>query len=225
MVISKISIIIPIYNEAATCLELIKKVKANPLKKEIIVVDDGSTDGCFELLSQVENIILLKHDVNRGKGAAIQTAISHINGDVVILQDGDLEYDPTDYDTLISPIEAGEAEVVFGSRWLKKETEWSFHYFGNRLITLFSNIINQRWINDMASCYKAIPVDMFKELDLKSQGFGLEAEITAKVFRKKYKVREVPISYERRTSAEGKKLRLKDGLISAWACLFYRFFD
>ncbi|MCH7733472.1 MAG: glycosyltransferase family 2 protein [Candidatus Marinimicrobia bacterium] len=222
---SKISIIIPVYNEAATCLELISRVKANPLAKEIIVVDDGSTDGSNELLSQVENITLHKHDKNRGKGAAIQTAIPHINGDIVILQDGDLEYDPQDYGALIKPIEAGEADIVFGSRWLKKKNPWSFHYVGNRLITLFSNIINQRWINDMASCYKAIPTEIFKELNLKSQGFGLEAEITAKVFRKEYKVREVPISYERRTSADGKKLRLKDGLVSAWACVRFRFFD
>ena len=222
---SKISIIIPIYNEVATCLELIGKVNASPLDKEIIVVDDGSTDECYKLLSQIENITLLQHDKNKGKGAAIQTAISHVNGDIVILQDGDLEYDPTDYDALIKPIDAGEADIVFGSRWLKKKNPWSFHFIGNKMITLFSNIINQRWINDMASCYKAIPTDIFKGLNLKSQGFGLEAEITAKVFKKGYQVKEVPISYERRTSAEGKKLRLKDGLVSAWACVRFRFFD
>lgn len=221
----KISIIIPIYNEAATCLELINKVKANPLEKEIIVVDDGSTDGSYELLSKSKNITLIKHQTNKGKGAAIQSAVPHINGDIVILQDGDLEYDPADYEALTSPIEAGEADIVFGSRWLKKKNPWSFHYVGNRLITFFSNIINQRWINDMASCYKAIPTKIFKELELKSQGFGLEAEITAKVFRKRYKVKEVPISYERRTLSQGKKLRLKDGLVAAWACLRFRFVD
>ncbi len=221
----KISIIIPVYNEAATCVELINKVKNHPLEKEIIVVDDGSTDGSYELLSQVENITLLKHENNKGKGAAIQTAIPFIGGDIVILQDGDLEYDPTDYDVLIRPIEAGEADIVFGSRWLKRKNPWSFHYFGNRLITFFSNILNQRWINDMTSCYKAIPRNIFKQLELKSQGFGLEAEITAKVFKKGYRVKEVPISYKRRTLKEGKKLRLKDGLVSAWACMRFRFFD
>ena len=221
----KISVIIPIYNEAATCIELINRVQAVSLEKEIIIVDDGSSDGTAELLSKIEGIILLTHSVNQGKGAAVQTAIEHISGDLVILQDGDLEYDPEDYQKLIKPITAGETDVVFGSRWLGKNNEWSFHFIGNKLITLFSNIINQRWINDMASCYKAIPADIFHGLKLSSQGFGLEAELTAKVFRKGYSVKEIPIAYERRTSAEGKKLRLKDGLVSAGACLRYRFFD
>ena len=221
----KISVIIPIYNEAATCIELINKVQAVLLEKEIIIVDDGSSDGTAELLSNIEGITLLTHSINQGKGAAVQTAIEHISGDLVILQDGDLEYDPEDYQKLIKPITAGETDVVFGSRWLNNANKWSFHYFGNKLITLFSNIINQRWINDMASCYKAIPIDIFRDLHLRSQGFGLEAEITAKMFRKGYSIKEIPISYSRRTSAEGKKLRLKDGLVSASACLRYRFFD
>ena len=221
----KISVIIPIYNEAATCIELINRVQAVSLEKEIIIVDDGSSDGTAELLSKIEGIILLTHSINQGKGAAVQTAIEHISGDLVILQDGDLEYDPEDYQKLIKPITAGEADVVFGSRWLNNANKWSFHYFGNKLITLFSNIVNQRWINDMASCYKAIPVDIFRDLHLRSQGFGLEAEITAKMFRKGYSIKEIPISYSRRTFAEGKKLRLKDGLVSAGACLRYRFFD
>ena len=221
----KISVIIPIYNEAATCIELINRVQAVLLEKEIIIVDDGSSDGTAELLSNIEGITLLTHSINQGKGAAVQTAVDYITGDLVILQDGDLEYDPEDYQKLIKPITAGETDVVFGSRWLNNANKWSFHYFGNKLITLFSNIINQRWINDMASCYKAIPIDIFRDLHLRSQGFGLEAEITAKMFRKGYSIKEIPISYSRRTSAEGKKLRLKDGLVSASACLRYRFFD
>ena len=221
----KISVIIPIYNEAATCIELINKVQAVLLEKEIIIVDDGSSDGTAELLSNIEGITLLTHSINQGKGAAVQTAFEHISGDLVILQDGDLEYDPEDYQKLIKPITAGETDVVFGSRWLNNANKWSFHYFGNKLITLFSNIVNLRWINDMASCYKAIPIDIFRDLHLRSQGFGLEAEITAKIFRKGYSIKEIPISYSRRTFDEGKKLRFKDGLVSASACLRYRFFD
>ena len=221
----KISVIIPIFNESPTCIELIRKVDEVSMEKEIIVVDDGSTDGTTEKLSELENITLLKHPVNRGKGAAVQTAVEHIQGDIVILQDGDLEYDPSDYQSLIGPIVNGESDIVFGSRWLGKNNQWSFHYIGNKIISLFSNIINQRWVNDMASCYKAIPASIFRDLQLRSSGFGLEAEITAKVFRKGYSVKEIPISYARRTSVEGKKLRLKDGFVSAGACLRYRLFD
>lgn len=221
----KISVIIPIYNEAATCIDLINSVKAVSLEKEIIVVDDGSTDGTAEKLATLEGINLLTHTQNVGKGAAVQTATDHIKGDIVVLQDGDLEYNPEEYHALVEQIQNKNTDIVFGSRWLGKKNALSFHYVGNKLITLFSNMINQRWVNDMASCYKAIPADIFRNLELKSKGFGLEAEITAKIFRKGYKVKEVPISYERRTSAEGKKLRLKDGLISALACLRFRFFD
>ena len=221
----KISVIIPIYNEAATCIDLINKVKAVPIEKEIIVVDDGSNDGTAELLSRIDGITLLNHTINQGKGAAVQTAVAHVSGDVVILQDGDLEYNPEDYHALVEPIQNGKTDIVFGSRWLQKKHTWSFHYVGNKLITLFSNVINQRCINDMASCYKAIPAETFRNLELKSSGFGLEAEITAKVFRKGFKVKEISISYERRTSAQGKKLRLKDGFVSAIACLRFRFFD
>ncbi len=220
-----LTVIIPIYNEVNTCEEILRQVEKIPLDKQIIVIDDGSTDGSTEILRKIANIQLIQNGENRGKGAAVQMAIPFINGDYIILQDGDLEYDPDDYKKLLEPLIKGEAEVVFGSRWLGKRNQWTFHYFGNRLITLFSNIINQRWINDMASCYKAIPADIFKSLKLKSNGFGLEAEITAKVFRHGYQVLEIPINYKRRTVSEGKKIRFKDGLVAIWSCLRYRFFD
>ncbi|MCH8010922.1 MAG: glycosyltransferase family 2 protein [Candidatus Marinimicrobia bacterium] len=220
-----LSVIISIYNERFTCEEIIQKVKSVQIETQIIIVDDGSTDGSKEILEIVTGIDLIQHKQNLGKGAAVQSAIPFIKGDYVILQDGDLEYDPDDYKKLLEPLIKGKAEVVFGSRWLGKRNQWTFHYFGNRLITLFSNIINQRWINDMASCYKASPADIFKSLKLKSNGFGLEAEITAKVFRHGYQVLEIPINYKRRTVSEGKKIRFKDGLVAMWSCLRYRFFD
>ncbi|MCH8069630.1 MAG: glycosyltransferase family 2 protein [Candidatus Marinimicrobia bacterium] len=220
-----LTVIIPIYNEVNTCEEILRRVEIIPLDKQMIVIDDGSTDGSTEILQKIKNIKLIQNSKKSGKGAAVQMAIPFINGDYIILQDGDLEYDPDDYKKLLEPLIKGEAEVVFGSRWLGKRNQWTFHYFGNRLITLFSNIINQRWINDMASCYKAIPADIFKSLKLKSNGFGLEAEITAKVFRHGYQVFEIPINYKRRTVSEGKKIRFKDGLVAMWSCLRYRFFD
>lgn len=220
-----LTVIIPIYNEINTCKEILRRVEKIPLDKQIIVIDDGSTDGSMEILRKIANIQLIQNSKNSGKGAAVQMAIPYIQGDYVILQDGDLEYDPDDYKKLLEPLIKGEAKVVFGSRWLGKRNQWTFHYFGNRLITLFSNIINQRWINDMASCYKAIPADIFKSLKLKSNGFGLEAEIAAKVFRQGYQVLEIPINYKRRTVSEGKKIRFKDGLVAMWSCLRYRFFD
>ncbi len=221
----KISVIIPIYNEAATCRQLIERVQAVPLDLEIIVVDDGSTDGSTEILKTIRGMRYLTHEKNRGKGAAVRTALKSVTGAIIILQDGDLEYDPRDYQALLAPILAGYADVVFGSRWQDKQTPHSFHYAGNRMITFFSNIINQSWISDMASCYKAIPTDIFKALKLRSNGFGLEAEITAKIFRKGVTIQEIPVAYARRTSAEGKKLRLRDGLIAVWSCLRYRFLD
>lgn len=220
-----LTVIIPIYNEVNTIEEILRRVEKIPLDKQMIVIDDGSTDGSTEIIQKIKKFKLIQNSNNRGKGAAVQMAIPFIKGDYVILQDGDLECDPDDYKKLLEPLIKGEAEVVFGSRWVEKRNQWTFHYFGNRLITLFSNIINQRWINDMASCYKAIPADIFKSLKLKSNGFGLEAEITAKVFRHGYHVLEIPINYKRRTVSEGKKIRFKDGLVAMWSCLRYRFFD
>ncbi|HJN68694.1 MAG: glycosyltransferase family 2 protein [Candidatus Neomarinimicrobiota bacterium] len=221
----KLSVIIPIYNEAATCSLLIEKVKLIPIQKQIIVVDDCSTDGSGGILKGIGDIELIRHQVNRGKGSAVQTALTHLKGDFVVLQDGDLEYNPADYEKMLNQLENDSADVVYGSRWLGKTSSLSYHTVGNRFITWFSNRVTGAALTDMTSCYKMMPTEIFRSLDICSAGFGLEAEITAKVFKKKLRVIEVPISYERRTKSEGKKLRLTDGLIACWTLLKYTLLD
>ena len=221
----KLSVIIPIYNESATCSLLIEKVKSVPIQKQIIVVDDCSTDDSGNILKEIDDIELIRHQVNRGKGFAVQSALPHIKGDFVILQDGDLEYNPADYEKMLNLLKNDSADVVYGSRWLGKTSPLSYHTVGNRFITWFANRVTGAALTDMASCYKMMPVEIFRSLDICSAGFGLEAEITAKVFKKKLRVIEVPISYERRSKSEGKKLRLTDGLIACWTLLKYTLLD
>ncbi len=220
-----LTVIIPIYNEAATCAKLIDRVKAVPIDKQIIVVDDGSTDGSREILEAIPGIQLLRHRKNRGKGAAVRTALPYTKGEYVIFQDGDLEYDPADFIRLLEPLQDGVADAVFGSRWMERTAPHTFHTLGNRLITRFSNRVSGGELTDIASCYKMLPMNYLRDLHLKSTGFGLEAEITAKVLRKGYRVLEIPIRYTRRSKKEGKKLRLKDGLVAVWSCVWYRFRD
>ena len=220
----KLSVIIPIYNEAATCSLLIEKVKLIPIQKQIIVVDDCSTDGSGGILKGIGDIELIRHQVNRGKGSAVQTALTHLKGDFVVLQDGDLEYNPADYEKMLNLLKNDSADVVYGSRWVGKTSSLSYHTIGNRFITWFSNRVTGAALTDMTSCYKMMPTEIFCSLDICSAGFGLEAEITAKVFKKKLRVIEVPISYERRTKPEGKKLRLTDGLIAGCTLLRHTIF-
>ena len=220
----KLSVIIPIYNEAATCSKLIEKVKSVPIQKQIIVVDDCSTDGSENILKEIDDIELIQHQVKRGKGSAVQTALTHVKGDFIVLQDGDLEYNPADYEKMLNQLENDSADLVYGSRWLGKTSPLSYHTIGNRFITWFANLVTGAALTDMASCYKMMPAKIFLALDICSAGFGLEAEITAKVFKKKLRVVEVPISYKRRTKSEGKKLRLTDGLIACWTLLKYTIF-
>ena len=215
----KLSVIIPIYNEETTCRQLIEKVKSVPIQKQIIVIDDGSTDSSSSILKQINGIELITHGINRGKGSAVQSAIPHITGDFVVLQDGDLEYNPADYEQMLHKLENDNADVVFGSRWIENTSSLAYHTMGNRLITWFANQLLGVTLTDMASCYKMMPAKTLRSLKISSAGFGLEAEITAKVFKKKLRVIEVPIDYERRTKSEGKKLRLKDGIIACWTLL------
>tara|TARA_Y100000590_G_C15741369_1_gene1020375 strand:+ start:2115 stop:2792 length:678 start_codon:yes stop_codon:yes gene_type:complete len=220
-----LSVIIPVYNEKATCQELIERVKAVGIEKQIIVVNDGSNDGSRELLESISGIHLIHHELNEGKGSAVQTALNYCTGKYVILQDGDLEYDPRSYHALLQPIISKKVDIVFGSRWVNQDNKNSYHTLGNKMITWFSNFINGESVTDVASCYKVLSLEHLRGLSLKSKGFGLETEIAAKVFRRGYTVMEVAVSYNRRKIEEGKKLRLIDGLISAWSCLRFRFID
>ena len=176
-----LSVIIPVYNEVATCAEIIKRVQAISLVYEIIVVDDASTDGTIQILDTIDNIKVIHHELNSGKGAAVRTGLAHVQGNYVITQDADLEYDPNDYLKLVEPVENGITKVVYGSRWLNKSIEWNLHYLINQMITLFANVFNGVFLTDMPTCYKLIPTTILQKLDLRTNGFGIDAEITAKL--------------------------------------------
>ncbi len=222
----KLSILIPVYNERATILEILKRVQAVPYEKEIIAVDDGSTDGTRELLAQVQGITVLYHDRNRGKGAAIQTALAHATGDIIVIQDADLEYDPRDYKQLIEPIVEGRAKVVYGSRFLGPRMAMFFwHMVANKALTLMTNILYDAILSDMETGYKAFRADIIKGMRLRSHRFDFEPEVTAKILKRGIRIFEVPISYYGREYSEGKKIGVKDGFVAIWTLLKYRFVD
>ena len=213
----KLSVLIPVYNEVRTIDEILRLVAAEGTEKEIIVVDDGSTDGTRERLAAwdgKDGVRVILHRENMGKGRAVHTAMEAARGEILIIQDADLEYDPSEYPLLLRPIEAGRADVVFGSRFVgssEHRVQNFWHQQGNRLLTLISNVMTGLNVSDMATCYKAFHRRVVPSLDLVSQGFGVDAEITAKVARGGFRVFEVPVSYFGRSQAEGKKIRLKDG--------------
>jgi glycosyltransferase involved in cell wall biosynthesis len=225
----KLSVVIPVFNEAATLGTVVERVQATDFDKEILVVDDGSTDGTAErlraLARQHPNLRAFYHERNRGKGAALRTAFGAVTGQVVIIQDADLEYHPADYETLLGPILAGEADVVFGSRFLggPHRVLLFWHYVGNRLLTLLSNALNNLNLSDMETCYKAFRAEVLKDLRIESDRFTFEPEFTARVARLGLRVYEVPISYHGRSYAEGKKITWRDGLSALWAIVRYRF--
>ena len=227
----KLSIIIPAYNEKNTIEEIIKRVKAVNLPdvaKEIIVVDDGSTDGTTQILKEIEKnndeIKVLYHQKNLGKGAAVRTALAKATGDYTIIQDADLEYDPEDYQLMIKPIFKGKAEVVYGSRFTGERRNMLFwHYVGNRFLSLVTNILYNTTLSDMETCYKLFKTDILKSLNLKAKGFEFEPEVTAKTLRKGIKIYEVPISYAGRDFSEGKKITWKAGFKALWILIKYRF--
>ncbi len=226
----KLSVVIPVYNEKDYIQQVVERVKKVPIDKEIIIVDDASTDGTREVLVKLEQedgIKVFYHQRNQGKGAALRTGFKHCQGEIVIIQDADLEYFPEEYPELIEPIEQGWAEVVYGSRFLGKKHRVLFyhHYLANRLLTFLSNLFTNLNLTDMEVCYKVFRREVIQSLPLKQNRFGFEPEITAKVARRGYRVFEVPVSYNGRSYQEGKKINWKDGLWALWCIFRYAFFD
>ncbi|HVO58014.1 MAG TPA: glycosyltransferase family 2 protein [Dongiaceae bacterium] len=245
----KLSVVIPVYNEKATIHEILRRVIETPFRKEIVVVDDCSNDGTRQIL---ENFVKLQaegqtsapaadgaepidlrdlriffQDHNQGKGAALRRGFSEVTGDIVLVQDADLEYDPRDYDKLLEPLFDGRADVVFGSRFLggPQRVHYFRHYVANKFLTLLSDIFTNLKLTDMETCYKVFRAEVLKGIKLKSNRFGFEPEITAKIAKGNWRVYEVPISYAGRTYEEGKKITWKDGVQALWCIIRYRISD
>ena len=212
----KLSVIIPAYNEEQTIEAIVRKVQRVPVEKEILIVDDCSSDGTTDILSRFDepNLRIFYHERNQGKGAAIRTALPETTGDVVVIQDADLEYDPGEFVKLIAPIERGEADFVYGSRFLAggRSSAGRIHYLANRFLTLLSNIFTGLSLTDMETCYKAMRGDIARGLELRARSFEIEPEITARAARAGARFMEVPIAYTGRSASEGKKIGVKDGL-------------
>ncbi|MBQ4114283.1 glycosyltransferase family 2 protein [bacterium] len=225
----KITILIPVFNEKASLLELLKLVESVDfgLEKEIILIDDFSTDGTKELYSQVSHKVLY-HEQNMGKGAALRTGIKEATGDIIIIQDADFEYKPSDYIPLVELIKNDEADVVYGSRLSDKRNSGNFlllSYLANLTLSFLTRILYSTDLTDMETCYKAFKKDFIKNVEIKSNRFDFEPEITAKILKQKVRFRELPISYNARTNQEGKKIGWRDGLQAIWTLLKFRFFD
>jgi len=223
-----LSVIIPAYNEKSTIREIINRVKAVKILKEVIVIDDGSTDGTREILKEIKDpeIKVVFHEKNYGKSHAIRTGIEAAIGGIIIIQDADLEYDPNDYAALIEPILSGRAEVVYGSRWLNQgfsKTPFNLFRFGRWFLTILTNLLYRTKITDEPCCYKVFKAEVIKNISLVCEGFEFCPEITAKVSRKGYKIYEVPVSYYPRSFEEGKKIKYSDGLEALVTLLKYRF--
>jgi glycosyltransferase involved in cell wall biosynthesis len=219
----------PVFNEKGTIREILKQVRDVGLVGEIIVVDDFSTDGTREILQEEArqgNLTLVLHDRNRGKGAAVRSGLERLTGDIVIIQDADLEYDPRDYSALIRPIVEGRVKVVYGSRFIGPRKDMLFmHWIGNKFLTLLTNIMFDTTLSDMETCYKVLRADVAKGLNIKSDRWGVDPEITAKVLKRGNRIFEVPISYYGREFFEGKKITWRDGFTVLWTLIKYRFVD
>ncbi len=225
-----LSVVMPVYNERATLEKITDRVLASPVVAELVIVDDGSTDGTRELLTQWQSrrrVRVVLHERNQGKGAALRTAFAHATGDLVIVQDADLEYDPADYERLVAPILAGRADVVYGSRFLDATAcdDTQLHRFGNRLLTATSNLLTGWRLSDMETCYKVIPRDLLATIPLRQNRFGFEPEITAKLARRKLRIVEVPIHYRPRGYRDGKKIGLFDAANALYCIVRYAWGD
>jgi glycosyltransferase involved in cell wall biosynthesis len=222
-----LSVVMPVFNELATVEEVIRRVLALPVRVELVVVDDCSTDGTRDLLARLRaelGFVLLQQERNQGKGAALRRGFQVVSGDLVVIQDADLEYSPEEFPDLIELICQGKADVVYGSRFLGRHRVFLFtHYLGNRFLTLLTNILYNTMLSDMETCYKVMRTEVLRSMTLESNGFGIEPELTAKIFRRKLRVYEVPISYDGRGYDEGKKIGWRDGLVAVWVLLKYRF--
>ncbi len=228
----KLSIVIPVYNEKDTLGEIFRLVQAAPYEKEIIAVDDASTDGSALILSQLaneyDNVKVFYHEANQGKGAALRTGFAQVTGDVVIIQDADLEYRPVDYPALLEPIETGMADVVYGSRLIGARPHrvlFFWHYLGNKAVTTLSNMFTNLNLSDMETGYKVFKAEVVKDLRIRSNRFGVEPEFTAKIAKKRWRVYEVPISYHGRDYAHGKKITWRDGVAAIFHIIRFRLFD
>jgi glycosyltransferase involved in cell wall biosynthesis len=225
-----LSVIIPIYNEVESIREIVNRVKNTRLAWEIILVDDGSKDGTRDLLKELDgkdSLRVILHEKNQGKGAAVRTGFDAARGDVLLIQDADLEYDPRDYPTLLKPIEEGIADVVYGSRFLggPRRVAMYWHMVANYMLTFMTNILYNTILSDMETGYKVFRRKVIEGMPLHSKRFDFEPEFTAKVLKRKYRIFEVPITFNPRDYSEGKKIKLKDAFEAVWTLLKYRFVD
>jgi len=226
----KLSVIIPCYNERETVAEIIRRVRAVGLAHEIIVVDDGSTDGTRDILATIDpgdDLRIILHERNQGKGAAVRTGFAAATGDVFLIQDADLEYDPREYPVLLRPLEEGITDVVYGSRFLggPRKAMFFWNMVANRTLTLITNVLYNAILSDMETCYKVFRAEVVREIPLRSRRFDFEPEVTAKILKRGHRIYEVPISYNGREWNEGKKISWHDGVIALWTLLRYRFTD